>query len=68
MTRDIQKEIERICNTLEEKNETLTDLSNQIKSWNNECRLTEAIRHISEAINQLNEIDMSEESFISQGL
>ena len=65
MTRDIQKEIERIYDTLEEKNEILTELSGQVKSWNNDCRLTEAIRHISAAMNQLNGIDMSEESFIS---
>lgn len=58
---DIQKEVEQIYNILEEKNETLTELSGQIKSWNNDCRLTEAIRHISAAMNQLSKINMEEE-------
>lgn len=58
---DIQKEVEQIYNILEEKNETLTELSGQIKSWNNDCRLTEAIRHISAAMRQLSGINMEEE-------
>ena len=65
MTRDIQKEVEQIYNTLEEKNETLTELSGQIKSWNNDCRLTEAIRHINAAMRQLSGINMEEEEKIS---
>ena len=62
---DIQKEVEQFYNILEEKNETLTELSGQIKSWNNDCRLTEAIRHISAAMRQLSGINMEEEK-ISQ--